>query len=60
MSTAPVKPPEILDKVVDLVLSYKPKSKSKKPLNQDINDRESIASKGKKRKSRQKSKLPTP
>jgi hypothetical protein len=27
MSTTPVKPPEILDKIVDLVLKYKPKKK---------------------------------
>lgn len=27
MSTPPVKPPEILDKIVDLVLAHKPKPK---------------------------------
>jgi hypothetical protein len=29
MSTPPAKPPEILDKVVDVVLAHKPKSKTK-------------------------------
>jgi hypothetical protein len=29
MSTSPVKPPEILDKIVDLVLAHKPKPKSR-------------------------------
>jgi hypothetical protein len=29
MSTSTPKPPEILDKIVDVVLSYKPKPKSK-------------------------------
>jgi hypothetical protein len=29
MSTSVLKPPEILDKIVDLVLSHKPKQKSK-------------------------------
>ena len=29
MSTPPAKPPEILDKIVDIVLGYRPKSKLK-------------------------------
>jgi hypothetical protein len=29
MSTPPAKPPEILDKIVDLVLAHKPKPKTK-------------------------------
>jgi hypothetical protein len=29
MSTPPAKPPEILDKIVDLVLAYRPKQKVK-------------------------------
>jgi hypothetical protein len=29
MSTLPAKPPEILDKIVDMVLAYKPKAKMK-------------------------------
>jgi hypothetical protein len=31
MSTPPVKPPEILDKIVDLVLAHRPKPKPKSP-----------------------------
>lgn len=30
MSTTPAKPPEILDKIVDLVLAHKPKNKAVK------------------------------
>jgi hypothetical protein len=29
MSTPPAKPPEILDRIVDVVLAHKPKSKTK-------------------------------
>jgi hypothetical protein len=53
MSTTPAKPPEILDKIVDLVLSYKPKLKknstsSPKPAEKSENNKHKANKKGRK------------
>jgi len=47
MSTTPAKPPEILDKIVDLVLSHKPKIKQTSKKNKSSSTSQAAKSKSK-------------